>query len=150
MIFTMMQPPPALNFYREPSPNFHPCYGSLPSQHRDIGGFSRPAHVAEPARAAARGLPAAPAITPRPSSTKEGSSTGQMVPASPIVTMDHTASKAGVCWGTHHAQDGCCSLLSHASLRLATSQCSLCSLVSIALGITSSHLPNAPSEQTFC
>lgn len=35
IIFTLMQPPPAPSFQREPSPELHPCCDSLPSQQGD-------------------------------------------------------------------------------------------------------------------
>lgn len=78
-----------------------------------------------------------------------------MVPASPPAPRQH-------CYGPRHWEGRNLlgnappmgwvplSAFSHADLRLATSQRGLRSLVSVTLGVTSSHLPDAPSEQLFC
>lgn len=144
----MMQPPPTASSQREAPHDFHPMIHSLPSIETFVA-FS--AWASQGTQSSSSCLPASPITAPRPPPAKEGSNAGQTVPASlPSAAMDHTASKAGICWVTHCRRGQCCSLLSLTDLHLATSQRSLPSLVSIALGVTSSHLPDEPSEQNFC
>ena len=149
-----MQPPPAPSFQRESPPDFRPRYDSLPSQHWGIRGLSSSARLRSHLEHAEQQLmvyqqpqPLLPDLVLLP---RRAAASVRRCLHAPSATTDHAVGKAGICWGTHHRRGWCCSLLSHSDIRLAVSQHSLWSIASIALGVTSSHLPKAPSEQTFC